>query len=115
MYKWRNRCVFCDGRPVAPPQFGNASPEPPSPRRFTSYGSRTHTIGVLGVEMANESFDRSTVAVAGGLLAVGVTRPELYEEETGRWIALPQTMIAKRQGVGLVSVPAAALAATVAH
>ena len=73
----------------------------------------------LGVEMANESFDRNTVAVAGGLLtvpaAVGVTRPELYEEETGRWIALPHAMIAKRQGVGLVSVPAAALAATVAH
>jgi hypothetical protein len=69
----------------------------------------------LGAEMAHAHGNISAVSVAGGLLAVGVNSPELYEEETGRWITLPHAMIAKRQGVGLASVPAAALAATVAH
>jgi hypothetical protein len=65
----------------------------------------------LGVEMANESFDRSTVAVAGGLLAVGVNPPELYDEESRRWLTLPHAMVEPRKATGLVSVPAAALVA----
>ena len=52
------------------------------------------------------------MAVAGGLLAVGgITAPELYEEESGRWVTLPHAMAEKRSATGLVSVPAAALVA----
>ena len=68
----------------------------------------------LGAEMAHAHVDMSPVAVAGGLLAVGVTTPELYEEGTGRWFTLPHAMahkIQKRKATGLISVPAAALVA----
>ena len=65
----------------------------------------------LGVEMANYHGNISTVAVAGGLLAVGLHPPELYAEESGRWVTLPHAMAEPRAGAGLVSVPAAALTA----
>jgi hypothetical protein len=56
----------------------------------------------------------STVAVAGGLLAVGLNSPELYDEESGRWVTLPHAMADKRKGAGLISVPVAALGAAAA-
>jgi hypothetical protein len=65
----------------------------------------------LGAEMAHVHGDISTVAVAGGLLAVGVNSPELYDEESGRWLTLPRAMVQQRRGTGLVSVPAAVLVA----
>jgi hypothetical protein len=65
----------------------------------------------LGAEMAHKHGNISTAAVAGGLLAVGVNPPELYSEETGRWVTLPHAMAEKRCATGLVSVPAAALVA----
>eukprot|EP01046_Picozoa_sp_COSAG06_P054395 COSAG06_NODE_9677_length_1846_cov_1.724671_1_plen_482_part_10 len=69
----------------------------------------------LRVEMAHQHSDISTVAVAGGLLAVGgVHTPELYDEESGRWFTLPHAMEQRRQGTGLVSVPAAVLVAAAA-
>jgi hypothetical protein len=68
----------------------------------------------LGAEMAHKHGNISTVAVAGGLLAVGLNPPELYDEESGRWVTLPHGMVEQRQGVGLVSMPAAALAAAAA-
>ena len=56
------------------------------------------------------------LAVAGGLLAVGLTRPELYDEESGRWIMLSHDVMVEpgRNGTRLISVPAAALAAAAA-
>jgi uncharacterized protein (DUF2384 family) len=49
--------------------------------------------------------------VAGGLLAVAVTPPELFDEESRRWLTLPHAMVEPRKATGLVSVPAAALVA----
>ena len=64
----------------------------------------------LGAEMVHSHSNISTLAVAGGLIvAGGTTVPELYEEETGRWLTLPHAMIQQCKGVGLVPVPAAAL------
>jgi hypothetical protein len=68
----------------------------------------------LGAEMVDKHGNISTVAVAGGLLVVGFVPPEPYDEETGRWVTLPHGMIAQRHGTGLVSMPAAALAAAAA-
>ena len=70
----------------------------------------------LGAEMAHHHPNISTVAVAGGLLAVSVAedhdRNELYDEESGRWFALPHAMVQPREATGLASVPAAALSPT---
>jgi hypothetical protein len=67
----------------------------------------------LGAEMAYQHFNISTMAVAGGLIAVGGTaKPELYQEECGRWFSLPRRTLrarAKLSNVGLVSMPATAL------
>jgi hypothetical protein len=68
----------------------------------------------LGAEMAHKHGNISAVAVAGGLLAVGLNSPELYDEESGRWVTLPHAMANERTGAGLVSVPAAALGAAAA-
>jgi hypothetical protein len=66
----------------------------------------------LGAEMAHQHGNSSAVAVAGGLLAVGGrVAPELYDEESGRWLTLPHTMVEPRRNAGLVSVSAAALTA----
>ena len=67
----------------------------------------------LGADMAHKHGNISIMAVAGGLLVVG-SKPELYDEASGRWLKLPHAMAEKRQGGGLVSVPAAALAAAAA-
>ena len=71
----------------------------------------------LGAEMAHAHSNISAVAVAGGLLAVGVEedrdRNELYDEQSGRWFQLAHAMLqplSPRDGTGLVSVPASALA-----
>ena len=61
--------------------------------------------------MAHKHGNISAVAVAGGLLAVGATPPELYDEESERWVTLPHAMAGRRKATGLVSVPAAALVA----
>jgi hypothetical protein len=56
--------------------------------------------------------DISAVAVAGGVLAMGGAShipPELYDEQTRRWLKLPHAMVEPRDGAGLVSVPVAAL------
>eukprot|EP01046_Picozoa_sp_COSAG06_P077526 COSAG06_NODE_25287_length_640_cov_1.585952_1_plen_199_part_10 len=63
----------------------------------------------LGAEMAYAHGNINIVAVAGGLLAVGANPPELYEEESGRWLRLPHATAEQRHGTGLVPVPAAAL------
>jgi len=68
----------------------------------------------LGAEMAHKHGNISTVAVAGGLLAVGFVSPELYDEESERWVALPHGMGEPRKAAGLISVPAAALVAAAA-
>ena len=52
------------------------------------------------------------MAVAGGVLAMGGVPeipPELYGEQTRRWLKLPHAMVEPRDGAGLVSVPVAAL------
>jgi hypothetical protein len=69
----------------------------------------------LGAEMAHKHDHISAMAVAGGLLAVGLNpTPELYDEESGRWLTPPHATIQLRSGTGLVSVPAAALLAVAA-
>jgi hypothetical protein len=68
----------------------------------------------LGAEMAHEHGNISTVAVAGGLLAVGFHPPELYDEESGRWVTLPHGIADKRTATGLMSLPTAALVAAAA-
>jgi hypothetical protein len=68
----------------------------------------------LGAEMAHKHGNISTVDVAGGLLAVGFHTPELYDEESGRWVTLPHGMVEHRKATGLISVPAAALVAAAA-
>ena len=72
----------------------------------------------LGAEMAYQHFNISTMAVAGGLLAVSVDEDrdpnELYDEGSGRWFRLPHAMVEHRKATGLISVPAAALAAAAA-
>jgi hypothetical protein len=66
----------------------------------------------LGAEMAHMHGHISTVAVAGGLLAVGGGHmAELYDEGSGRWFTLPHAMFQWRGGAGLISMPAAALTA----
>jgi hypothetical protein len=66
----------------------------------------------LGAEMAHVHGNISALAVAGGLLAGGLTTPQLYDEESGRWVTLPFVSPALADPVpGLVSVPAAALVA----
>ena len=52
------------------------------------------------------------MAVAGAVLAMGGAPeipPELYGEQTRRWLKLPHAMVEPRDGAGLVSVPVAAL------
>jgi hypothetical protein len=66
----------------------------------------------LGAETASMHGDPSAVAVSGGLVIVSedaTDRNELYDEESGRWFALPHAMVQSRQAAGLVSVPVAAL------
>ena len=64
----------------------------------------------LGAEIAHTR--ASSIAVAGGLLALGgQSTPALYDEESGRWVTLPHTMVQVRTGTGLVSMPGAALVA----
>ena len=72
----------------------------------------------LVAETTGKHDDASAVAVAGGLIVVGGMNgpggngPELYDEESGRWIRLPDTMAEPREGaLVLVSVPAVALTA----
>ena len=68
--------------------------------------------GALGAEMASMHGDPSAAAVSGGLVIVSEDasdRNELYDEESGRWFALPHAMVQSRQAAGLVSVPVAAL------
>jgi hypothetical protein len=68
----------------------------------------------LGAEMAHLHCNISTVAVAGGMLLVSVDEDrdpnELYDEDSGRWFQLPHAMVQSRDGTGLVSVLASALA-----
>ena len=66
----------------------------------------------LGADMAHNHPNISTMAVAGGLLAVGGGHmAELYDEGSGRWFTLPHAMFQWRGGAGLISMPAAALTA----
>jgi hypothetical protein len=66
----------------------------------------------LGAAMAHYHATISTVAMAGGLIAVGGHKaPEVYDEDSGRWLTLPHAMVQPCKGAGLVSVPAAALTA----
>jgi N-acetylneuraminic acid mutarotase len=69
----------------------------------------------LGVEMAQKRGAISATAVAGGLLVMGLAgRPELYDEDSGRWLTLPHAMVQPRNAAGLISLPAAALVAAAA-
>ena len=69
----------------------------------------------LGAEMAQEYGIASATAVAGGLLVMGLAgRPELFDEESGRWLTLPHANAEPRQATGLISLPAAALVAAAA-
>ena len=67
----------------------------------------------LGADTAHHHGNISAVAVAGGLLAVGMNSlnpaPELYDEGSGRWLTLPHATVEQRGGTGLASVPASAL------
>ena len=66
--------------------------------------------------MATGRKDHALVAVAGGMIAIGGAQmkgaaDELYDEESGRWLALPHAMRVPRDGLArVVSVPAYALA-----
>ena len=69
----------------------------------------------LGAEMTEAHASISTMAVAGGLLAVGGgIAAELYDEGSGRWVMLPHAMVQPRGAAGLISVPAGALGASAA-
>eukprot|EP01046_Picozoa_sp_COSAG06_P010397 COSAG06_NODE_567_length_14186_cov_3.587918_4_plen_479_part_00 len=69
----------------------------------------------LGAEMAQKHDNISATAVAGGLLVIGLAgRPELYDEDSGRWLTLPHVMVQPRNAAGLISLPAAALVAAAA-
>jgi hypothetical protein len=52
--------------------------------------------------------------VAGGLILARKDRAELFDEESGRWLALPHPMAEPRRWTQLVSVPASALLASAA-
>ena len=68
----------------------------------------------LPAEMACERRAMRVTAVSGGMLVMGGTEAvgcELYDEASGRWLALPRTMTGERHSVGLFYVPAAALVA----
>ena len=71
-------------------------------------------MGAAGAEMANYHRNISTVAVAGAMLLVSVDEDgdptELHDEDSGQWFQLPHAMLQPRDGTGLVSVPASALA-----
>lgn len=61
----------------------------------------------LGAEMTQKHRDISIVPVAGGLIvAGGSTVPEMYDEESGRWVKLPHQMVEQREAGELISVPA---------
>eukprot|EP01046_Picozoa_sp_COSAG06_P035564 COSAG06_NODE_3836_length_4852_cov_13.191458_2_plen_462_part_00 len=61
---------------------------------------------LLGAEMARPHANISAVAVCSGLVVAGGNKlPELFEEESGRWVALPHAMAEPRQGTGLISLP----------
>ena len=67
--------------------------------------------------MAHKREDFGLVAAAGGLVAVasdegGAPTPvQLYDEASGRWLALPHSMAEPRVTAHLVSAPPAALVA----
>ena len=69
-------------------------------------------------KMATGQACHALVAVPGGMVAVGsdavggdAGAAELFDEESGRWIALPHAMAALRDGgARVVSVPASAFA-----
>ena len=69
----------------------------------------------LGAETAHKHPNISAVPVAGGLIVMGGTNAELYDEESRRWVMLPHAMAEPRSGPGLVSMPAAALVAAAVH
>jgi hypothetical protein len=62
--------------------------------------------------MAQQHGNIGAVAVCGGLVVVGGSSSELYDEESGRWVTPPHVTIQLGSGTGLVSVPAAALLAS---
>jgi hypothetical protein len=68
----------------------------------------------LGAELVHEHGSISVMAVAGGLMVGGATVPELYDEESGRWLTLPHAMVQQCSATGLVPVAAAALVAAAA-
>ena len=65
-------------------------------------------------EMAGVSGNPAGVPVAGGLVMAVDGTAELFDEESGRWLALPHPMAQLRASTQLVSLPASALQAAAA-
>jgi hypothetical protein len=63
-------------------------------------------------DMVRETGFLAAVPVAGGLVVAGTGLVELFDEESGRWLALPHPMAESRSWTRLVSVPASALMAS---
>ena len=62
-------------------------------------------------EMAEARGIPGAAQVSGGLIVVGEDTAELFDEEGGRWLALPHPMAQPRLATQLVSLPASALQA----
>ena len=60
-------------------------------------------------EMAAERANTAAVPVAGGIVAAGMEKVDLFDEESGRWLTLPHPMTEPRLITQLVSLPASAL------
>ena len=61
--------------------------------------------------MNAERVDPAAEQVAGGMVVVGEETVELFDEESGRWLALPHAMAQPRLSTQLVSLPAPVLLA----
>jgi hypothetical protein len=60
-------------------------------------------------EMLSKRANPAVVPVAGGMIVAGRETAELFDEESGWWLALPHPMAQPRGATQLVSLPASAL------
>ena len=65
-------------------------------------------------EMAGARGNPAAEPVAGGMIVSGALTAELFDEESGRWLALPHPMAQRRGATQLVCLPASALRAAAA-
>ena len=65
-------------------------------------------------EMAVARANAAAAPVSGGLIVMGKETAELFDEESGQWLALPHPMAQPREYTQLISLPASALQAAAA-